>query len=60
MGKSENKVPMGHTLLLVTLDEIRKLVEQTRSFEAGDVLAPGGIECIASSSNRQVDIFGRG
>lgn len=46
-------------LLSVTLDEVRELVEEPRAFETGDILAPRGVERLASSRNGDIDVLRR-
>ena len=44
-------------LLRVALDEIRQLVNEPGPLEARHILAPGGLERLASGGNRDVDIL---
>lgn len=44
----------------VAFDEVGKLVDEARTLETGDVLAPGGLERLAGCRDGTIDVlFGR-
>lgn len=45
------------TFLLVAFNQVRKLVQESRSLEPGDVLAPGSFESRTSCLHGNIDIF---
>ena len=44
-------------LVDIALYEVRELVDELSTFEARDVLAPGGVECLAGRSDGNVDVL---
>lgn len=41
----------------IALDEVGELVDEARTLKAGDVLAPSGLERLASSGDGDVDVL---